>query len=139
MQKLVWINYKLWILIMCFTNLIQINATDTTTTCTGPGTERSLNNKPWLMPYDPNVLKTICMNIDHDIHYKCLPFGSISRIRELQLNRRLTCKHLGRHTDCRWLRPGVNFDNLMQVEIHAPDGSLHETQLVIATLNTQSI
>ena len=28
---------------------------------------------------------------------------------------------------------------MTQVEIHAPDGSLHETQLTIATLNTQSI
>ena len=76
------------------------------------------------MPYDPTEV---------------LPFGAIGKIRELRLNRRLTCKSRGKHKRLNQARLGVNHDNLIQVEVHQPDNSTHETQLNVATLNIRSI
>ena len=66
-----------------------------------------------------------------------MPYGSIRRIKELGLNKRLTCKYTGMHNKFSKLKIGADLDNLHQIEIRANDGSIHDTQLTLATLNTR--
>ena len=62
-----------------------------------------------------------------------MPFGSIARIRELRLNRRPS------RLNCKSLRSSYAAKGVNQVELKHEDGTLHDTQLTVATLNTRSI
>ena len=66
----------------------------------------------------------------------CMPFGCIRRVRELGIN----CKYSKCKPKCT-IKPktGVNFDNLIQVEINHKDGSIHDTQVTVCTVNVRSI
>ena len=89
------------------------------------------------LAYDPTVLKTICNNVKYDQRYKILPFGAITRIRELNRNNSLSHKKIQpriRPTPAR-----INYDNLVQVEINKEFGIVHDTQLRIGTIDIQSI
>ena len=89
------------------------------------------------LTYDPSVLKTICRNTKHDQWYKILPFGAITRIRDLKINNRLSRKNAQpriRHTPA-----GINYRNLIQVELNKNNGIIHDTQLRIGTINIRSI
>ena len=76
------------------TNQIQITAEPNaieTLAIQASSAEESLNNKRPLA-YDPSELRQIGIDVQHNSRLQCMPFGSISRIKELGLNRRLMCK-----------------------------------------------
>ena len=82
---------------MCFTNLIQVDIDlghQHNVQHNYPSVNRSLKDKSNnSLTYDPSVLKTICHNAKHDQRYKILPFGAITRIRDLKINNRLGRKN----------------------------------------------
>ena len=82
---------------MCFTNLIQVDIDlghQHNVQHNYPGVNWSLKDKSNnSLTYDPSVLKTICCNTKHDQRYKILPFGAITRIRDLKINNRLSHKN----------------------------------------------
>ena len=132
---------------MCFTNLIQVDIdlghqhnghqyNECNVRHNDLSANQSLKVKPTLC-YDPSVLKTICHNTSHDQRYKILPFGAIARIRELKINDRPSRKKVLpriRHTPT-----GINHKNLIQVEVTKDNGTIHDTQLRIGTINIRSI
>ena len=137
--------------VMCFTNLIQVdidlghqhnghqhNEYQHNVRHNDSSANQSLKDKPSnCLRYDPSVLKTICHNTRHDQRYKILPFGAITRIRELEINNRLSHKKVQpriRHTPA-----GINYKNLIQVEVTKDNGIIHDTQLRIGTINIRSI
>ena len=137
--------------VMCFTNLIQVdidlghqhnghqhNEYQHNVRHNDSSANQSLKDKPsYCLHYDPSVLKTICHNTNHDQRYKILPFGAIARIRELKINNRLSRKKALpriRHTPA-----GINHKNLIQVEVNKDNGTIHDTQLRIGTINIRSI
>ena len=138
---------------MCFTNLIQVdidlghqhnghqcNECNAMNQCTVRHNDLSANQSLKVKPtlcYDPSVLKTICHNTSHDQRYKILPFGAIARIRELKINNRPSRKKVLpriRHTPT-----GINHKNLIQVVVTKDNGTIHDTQLRIGTINVRSI
>ena len=136
---------------MCFTNLIQVDIdldlghqhnghqhNEYNMRHNGSSANQSLKDKSSnCLRYDPSVLKTICHNTSHDQRYKILPFGAIARIRELKINNRLSRKKAQpriRHTPA-----GINHKNLIQVEVTKDNGTIHDTQLRIGTINIRSI
>ena len=131
---------------MCFTNLIQVdidlghqhNEYQHNVQHNDSSANQSLKDKPSnCLRYDPSVLKTIFHNTRHDQRYKILPFGAITRIRELKINNRLSHKKAQpriRHTPA-----GINYKNLIQVEVTKDNGTIHDTQLRIGTINIRSI
>ena len=126
---------------MCFTNLIQVDIDlghQHNVQHNYPSVNRSLEDKSNnSLTYDPSVLKTICRNTKHDQQYKILPFGAITRIRDLKINNRLSRKNAQpriRHTPA-----GINYRNLIQVELNKNNGIIHDTQLRIGTINIRSI
>ena len=120
---------------MCFTNLTEIRLRSPIQSHNGsaPSSLKDKNN----YTYDPGELKQLALNINHDERYKVMPFGAVRRIRELGLNKRLNRKKIKARN--KWIQSGVNFDNLIAVEVRNTDGRIHETQLTIATLNMRSI
>ena len=126
---------------MCFTNLIQVDTNlghQHNVQHNYPSVNWSLKDKSNnSLTYDPSVLKTICRNTKHDQRYKILPFGAITRIRDLKINNRLSRKNAQpriRHTPA-----GINYRNLIQVELNKNNGIIHDTQLRIGTINIRSI
>ena len=122
---------------MCFTNLIQVDI-DLGCQHNCLSVNRSLKDKSNKgLTYDSSVLKTICSNTKHDQWYKILPFGAITRIRDLKINNRLSRKKTQpriRHTPA-----GISYSNLIQVELNKDNGTIHDTQLRIGTINIRSI
>ena len=125
---------------MCFTNLIQVDIDlghQHNVQHNYPSVNQSLKDKSNnTLTYDPSVLKTICRNTKHDQRYKILPFGAITRIRDLKINRlsRKNAQPRIRHTPA-----GINYRNLIQVELNKNNGIIHDTQLRIGTINIRSI
>ena len=126
---------------MCFTNLIQVDIDlghQHNVQHNYPSVNQSLKDKSNnSLTYDPSVLKTICRNTKHDQWYKILPFGAITRIRDLKINNRLSHKNARpriRHTPA-----GINYRNLIQVELNKNNGIIHDTQLRMGTINIRSI
>ena len=82
---------------MCFTNLIQVDIDlghQHNVQHNYLSVNRSLKDKSNnSLTCDPSVLKTICHNTKHDQWYKILPFGAITRIRDLKINNRLSRKN----------------------------------------------
>ena len=126
---------------MCFTNLIQVDIDlghQHNVQHNYPSVNWSLKDKSNnSLTYDPSVLKTICHNTKHDQRYKILPFGAVTRIRDLKINNRLSRKNAQpriRHTPA-----GINYRNLIQVELNKNNGIIHDTQLRIGMINIRSI
>ena len=126
---------------MCFTNLIQVDIDlghQHNVQHKYPSVNRSLKDKSNnTLTYDPSVLKTICCNTKHDQRYKILPFGAITRIRDLKINNRLS--HKNAQPRIRHIPAGINYRNLIQVELNKNNGIIHDTQLRIGTINIRSI
>ena len=126
---------------MCFTNLIQVD-TDLGHQHNGRhnclSVNRSLKDKSNKgLTYDSSVLKTICSNTKHDQQYKILPFGAITRIRDLKINKRLS--HKKTQPRIRHTQTGINYSNLIQVELNKDNGIINDTQQRIGTINIRSI
>ena len=119
---------------MCQGNLVEIN-TEPAAMQFNTSTRSSLEDKPTIA-YDPTALKLIYNQSYHDQRNMIMPFGCIRRVRELGIN----CKYSKYKPKCT-IRPktGVNFNNLIQVEINHKDGSIHDTQDMVCTVNVRSI
>ena len=122
---------------MCFTNLIQVD-TDLEHQHNSFSATQPLKDKPNKgLTYDSTALKTIHSNTKHDQRYKILPFGAITRIRELKINNRLS--HKKTQPRIRSTPAGINCSSLVQVEISKENGIIHDTQLRIGTISIRSI
>ena len=98
---------------MCFTNLIQVDTdTDLGHQHNSLSVTRSPKDKPNRgLAYDPSVLWSIYSDTRHDQRYKILPFGAITRIRELRLKNKLN--HKKAQPRIRPTLAGINYGNLV--------------------------
>ena len=101
---------------------------------TGPRPRHShlgLNNKLGIT-YDPDVLRRLEANVNHDDRLKILSFGAIRTIRSLGLNiKPRSCRHKRR---IGFSQHGVNRTNLVK----AKKTSYHDPNIILATLNIHS-
>ena len=72
----------------------------------------ALNNKP--IVYEPDALKRIQHNLQHDQRLRLLPFGTLDKIRKLGLNNKPTKDklHLREHLH----QYGANLTNLINIK-----------------------
>ena len=66
-----------------------------------------------------------------------MPFGAIRQIRDLRLNRKYSKTKPRPRKEPH--QHGINFNNLSQVEINYKDGSIHDTQVTMATINIRLV
>ena len=121
---------------MCLQNLVKIKV-DAKHQHELPSAKWSwpLNNKLSLYTYDPTALKQLRDRNEHDQWYKIMPFRSIRQIRDLGINRKINCKKP--KLKDKWTPTGVNHNNLVNVKIMRDDGSTHNIQVKLATINIQ--
>ena len=92
----------------------------------------ALNNKP--IVYEPDALKRIQHNLQHDQRLRLLPFGTLDKIRKLGLNNKPTkdklhlCEHLHQY--------GANLTNLINIK---KSGFKMDSKITFATCNIQSL
>ena len=93
----------------------------------------TLNTKQPTIACGPTALKAIGYQSNHDKRNLIMPFGTIRWIRDLRLN----CKYSKTKPRSRkeFHQQGINFNNLIQVEVNYKDGYIHDTQVTMATIN----
>ena len=93
---------------------------------------RPLNNKP--IVYEPDALKRIQHNLQHDQRLRQLPFGTLDKIRKLGLNNKPTKEklHLREHLH----QYGANLTNLINIK---KSGFKMDSNITFATCNIQSL
>ena len=87
------------------------------------------------MYFEPNELRAINDCNKHDKRFKILPYGTIRRIRELQINRRRQKASI--KSELR--QPGVNHNNLIHMRPTNTEGQFYTSNLNIATVNVRSL
>ena len=87
------------------------------------------------LSYGPNELRAINDQNKHDKRFKILPFRTIRRIRELQINRRRQKTSIKSEPK----QPGVNHNNLIHIRPTNTKGQFYTLSLNIATVNVRSL
>ena len=92
----------------------------------------ALNNKP--IVYEPDALKRMQHNLQHDQKLRLLPFGTLDKIRKLGLNNKPTKDklHLREHLH----QYGANLTNLINIK---KSGFKMDSKITFATCNIQSL
>ena len=85
--------------------------------------------------YEPNELRAINDCNKHDKRFKILPYGTIRRIREIQINRRRQKTSIKSEPR----QPGVNHNNLIHIRPTNTEGQFCTSNLNIATVNVRSL
>ena len=96
------------------------------------GTTRPINNK--CIVYQPNALKAMCDRLQQDQQLRIMPFGTLDRIRKLQLNNKPTKSklHLRHHIH----QYKINANNLIRIK---NNGYKVDSSIIFATCNIQSL
>ena len=85
--------------------------------------------------YGPNELRAINDSNNYDKRFKILPYGTIRKIRELQINRRRQKTSIKNEPR----QPGVNRNNLIHIRPTNTEGQFYTSNLNIATVNVRSL
>ena len=96
------------------------------------GSSGSLNNKR--IVYEPAALRAMRECLQHDQRLRQLPFGTLDRIRKLDLNNKPTKNKLHLHQQLHQYR--VNLHNLIRIK---KTGYKLDTKIAFATCNIQSL
>ena len=95
-------------------------------------TSGSLNNKQ--IVYQPNTLKAMRKCLQHDQRLRQLPFGTLDKIRQLNLNNKPSKSRL--HLRQQLHQYKVNLQNLIRIK---NNGYKLDSRIIFATCNIQSL
>ena len=98
--------------------------------------DNPLSHKTIAIAYNANALKAIRNTCQHDHRLKVLPFGAISRIKELKLNHKRRKRKNKQNIRTPFIQSGCNLNNVITIK---KQGHKSDNNIIFGTCNIQSV